>query len=401
MDVQIINRINTHYYYYYCIYYLKREDFFRRIPMKFTCQQQTLMKALNTVSKAVSAKTTIPTLKGILIETAGDSLVLTASDLDLSIRTRIEASVEEEGSAVVTAKLLSDIVRKLPNEELTLFDEGVNINIKTLSSEFKVICMPVEEFPEVYKKEDANDTLVFNRELFMDMVRKTAFAASMDESKGVLTGILTEVSPDSISMVAIDGFRLAYVREEARGERDKKFIVSARIMNDIRKIISDEDEECDVIVSFGAKKTTFSIGNTIVIIRLMEGEFLDYNNIIPKDSFTRAVIGREVLLESIERASLLAREGKNNLIRMSIVNNLLTITSRSDEGNVKEEIVIEKDGNDIEIGFNSKYVLDVLKAIDDEEVQFNFKSGVDPAIVTSVNGDEYKYLILPVRITSI
>ncbi len=369
--------------------------------MKFTCQQQTLMKALNTVSKAVSAKTTIPTLKGILIETAGDSLVLTASDLDLSIRTRIEASVEEEGSAVVTAKLLSDIVRKLPNEELTLFDEGVNINIKTLSSEFKVICMPVEEFPEVYKKEDVNDTLVFNRELFMDMVRKTAFAASMDESKGVLTGILTEVSPDSISMVAIDGFRLAYVREEARGERDKKFIVSARIMNDIRKIISDEDEECDVIVSFGAKKTTFSIGNTIVIIRLMEGEFLDYNNIIPKDSFTRAVIGREVLLESIERASLLAREGKNNLIRMSIVNNLLTITSRSDEGNVKEEIVIEKDGNDIEIGFNSKYVLDVLKAIDDEEVQFNFKSGVDPAIVTSVNGDEYKYLILPVRITSI
>lgn len=369
--------------------------------MKFTCQQQTLMKALNTVSKAVSAKTTIPTLKGILIETASDSLVLTASDLDLSIRTRIEASVEEEGSAVVTAKLLSDIVRKLPNEELTLFDEGVNINIKTLSSEFKVICMPVEEFPEVYKKEDANDTLVFNRELFMDMVRKTAFAASMDESKGVLTGILTEVSPDSISMVAIDGFRLAYVREEARGERDKKFIVSARIMNDIRKIISDEDEECDVIVSFGAKKTTFSIGNTIVIIRLMEGEFLDYNNIIPKDSFTRAVIGREVLLESIERASLLAREGKNNLIRMSIVNNLLTITSRSDEGNVKEEIVIEKDGNDIEIGFNSKYVLDVLKAIDDEEVQFNFKSGVDPAIVTSVNGDEYKYLILPVRITSI
>lgn len=401
MDVQIINRINTHYYYYYCIYYLKREDFFRRIPMKFTCQQQTLMKALNTVSKAVSAKTTIPTLKGILIETASDSLVLTASDLDLSIRTRIEASVEEEGSAVVTAKLLSDIVRKLPNEELTLFDEGVNINIKTLSSEFKVICMPVEEFPEVYKKEDVNDTLVFNRELFMDMVRKTAFAASMDESKGVLTGILTEVSPDSISMVAIDGFRLAYVREEARGERDKKFIVSARIMNDIRKIISDEDEECDVIVSFGAKKTTFSIGNTIVIIRLMEGEFLDYNNIIPKDSFTRAVIGREVLLESIERASLLAREGKNNLIRMSIVNNLLTITSRSDEGNVKEEIVIEKDGNDIEIGFNSKYVLDVLKAIDDEEVQFNFKSGVDPAIVTSVNGDEYKYLILPVRITSI
>lgn len=401
MDVQIINRINTHYYYYYCIYYLKREDFFRRIPMKFTCQQQTLMKALNTVSKAVSAKTTIPTLKGILIETASDSLVLTASDLDLSIRTRIEASVEEEGSAVVTAKLLSDIVRKLPNEELTLFDEGVNINIKTLSSEFKVICMPVEEFPEVYKKEDVNDTLVFNRELFMDMVRKTAFAASMDESKGVLTGILTEVSPDSISMVAIDGFRLAYVREEARGERDKKFIVSARIMNDIRKIISDEDEECDVIVSFGAKKTTFSIGNTIVIIRLMEGEFLDYNNIIPKDSFTRAVIGREVLLKSIERASLLAREGKNNLIRMSIVNNLLTITSRSDEGNVKEEIVIEKDGNDIEIGFNSKYVLDVLKAIDDEEVQFNFKSGVDPAIVTSVNGDEYKYLILPVRITSI
>lgn len=369
--------------------------------MKFTCQQQVLMKALNTVSKAVSAKAAMPTLKGILIEAGEDSLVLTASDLDLSIRTEIEASVEEQGSAVVTAKLLGDIVRKLPNEELTLTDEGVNINIKSLSSEFKVICMPVEEFPEVYKKEDVNDTLIFKRELFMDMVRKTAFAASIDESKGVLTGILTEVAPDSISMVAIDGFRLAYVREAAHGDREKKFIVSARIMNEIRKIVAEQDDESDITVSFGTRKTTFTIGNTIVIIRLMEGEFLDYNNIIPTESFTRAVIGRDVLLDSIERASLLAREGKNNLIRMSIVNNLLTITSRSDEGNVKEEIIIEKDGNDLEIGFNSKYVIDVLKAIDDEEVQFNFKTGVDPVIVTSVKGDDYKYLILPVRITSI
>lgn len=369
--------------------------------MKFTCNQQVLVKALNTVSKAVSAKTTIPTLKGILIEAEENSIILTASDLDISIRKEIEAFVEEKGSAVVTAKLFNDIVRKLPNEELTVFDDESSITVKTTSSEFRVICMPVEEFPEVGKKDDEYESLVFNKEMFASMIGRTAFSASIDESKGVLTGILTEVSPGKISMVAIDGFRLAYVKEEIDGQQEKNFIISARIMNEIKKIITDEDGEETIVISFGKKKTTFEIGKTIVIIRLMEGEFINYQNLIAFESLTKIIAGRSLLLESIERASLLAREGKNNLIKISVVNNLMTITSKSEEGNVKEEIVVEKTGNDIEIGFNSKYIIDVLKAIDDDEVVFNFKTGTDPSIVTSVTGDEYKYLILPVRIASL
>ncbi|MDD6191190.1 MAG: DNA polymerase III subunit beta [Firmicutes bacterium] len=369
--------------------------------MKFTCQQQILAKALNTVSKAVSSKTTIPSLKGILIEAKENKITLTASDLDISIKKEIEADVEEEGESLVTAKLFGDIVRKLPNESITIYDDEMNITLKNNSSEFKVICLPVEEFPEVDKKEEERDNLVFDRNMFVDMVKKTSFAASIDESKGVLTGILTEVNEEEISMVAIDGFRLAYVKEKIKGEKTKKFIISAKIMNEIKKIISEDEDDNEIIISFGDKKTTFTIGNTIVIIRLMEGEFIDYRSIIPSEGMTKAVIGKDIFLESIERASLLAREGKNNLIRLSVVNNLLTVTSRSEEGNVKEEVIIEKEGNDIEIGFNSKYVIDVMKAIDDEEFVINFKTGTDPAVVTSVDEDRYKYLILPVRIPSV
>ena len=371
--------------------------------MKFNCSQQTLAKALNTVSKAVSTRTTLPVLKGILLEAKADgTLTMTASDLEISIRKKIEAEVTEEGSAVVVSKLFGDIIRKLPNEQVFIEETEENsVLIKTNSSEFTVVGLPVDEFPKIKEKEEATENLVFDKNLFREMVRKTSFAASIDEAKGILVGILTEINQDNVTMVALDGFRLALAKEKMTGAGENKFIIASRIMNEISKIVSDDETDEDIKIALSQKRTVFNIGNTEVTLRLMEGEYIKYRDIIPKENQINVIVGKEVLQESIERASLLAKEGKNNLIKISIKNNLLTITSRSEEGNVKEEIVMEKTGDDLEIGFNSKFILDVLKAVDDEEISMQFQTGTAPCVVRPVTGDAYEYLILPVRIPSV
>ena len=370
--------------------------------MKFTCNQQVLAKALNTVSKAVSNRTTIPILKGIMIKaTEEGSLILTASDLEISIKKEINADVQEPGAIVVMAKLFGDIIRKLPNEDILIScDESGTVLIKTSFSEFNVVSFPTNEFPEIGNKEEGSESITLDRDIFREMIRKTAFAASVDESKGVLTGILTEIDEDFIKMVSLDGFRLALVKENMKSASSNKFIIAAKVMNEISKIISEDEEDSDINIMLGEKREVINVGSNEIIIRRMEGEFIKYNDILPSENTTNVIVSKEMLLESIERASLLSREGKNNLIKMSIKNDLMTITSRSEEGNVKEEIIVEKNGNDLEIGFNSKFVLDVLKVIDDEQISLNFKSGVSPCVVKPVEGDSYEYLILPVRIPS-
>ena len=165
--------------------------------------------------------------------------------------------------------------------------------------------------------------------------------------------------------------------------------------------LDDGSKRLGRIIEIAESKAVINIGTTEVILRIMEGDFINYRDIIPSENNTKVIVGKELLTEGIERASLLAKEGKNNLIKISIKNNLMTITSRSEEGNVKEEIIIEKEGNDIEIGFNSKFVIEVLKAVDDEQISLNFKTGVSPCVVKPVEGDAYEYLILPVRIPTL
>ena len=369
--------------------------------MKFKCNQQELAKALNTVSKAVSNRTTIPVLKGILLTAQGNSVILTSSNLDMSIRKEIDAVVDEEGSAVAAAKLFGDIIRKLPNETVFIEDEGMeSLSISTSSSSFEVLTLPVDEFPEMGKREENDHAMVFDKELFKNMVRKTSFAASIDEAKGVLTGILTEMTQDKITMVALDGFRLALANEPMKNEEDRKFIISAKIMNEISRIITEDDTTEDMNLYLGEKKAVIITGRTQIALRVMEGEFIDYRRIIPSDSTTKLVVNRELFLDSIERASLLAREGKNNLIKMTVRDDMMTITSRSEEGNVREELAIDREGNEIEIGFNSKYMMDVIKEIDDETVTLHMKSSVTPCVVRPPEGDGYEYLVLPVRIPS-
>lgn len=370
--------------------------------MKFTCTQQTLSKALNIVSKAVSSRTTIPILKGILIEAKTDGTIrLAASDLDLSIEKIIEADVEKEGSIVVSAKLFGDIIRKLPNSNIIIeVKDGNVVYINSLSSEFNIVGISPEEFPSFGEAEEDSETIIFDKEIFKEMIRKTSFAASIDETKGIITGVLIEVEEESTNMVALDGFRVAIKREDVKNDNKNKVVISAKIINELGKIISDVDDEGNLKLIVGKKKAAAVLPGTKVVMRLLEGEYLRYRDIIPKESKIKITINRADFLNGIERASLLAKEGKNNRVRLKLEDNTLIISSRSEEGNLREEVAIVKEGDDLEIGFNSKYISDVIKSIDDEDIRIEFNSNVNPCIIRPLEGKSYEYLILPLRLTS-
>ena len=370
--------------------------------MKFSCNQQTLAKALNIVSKAVTSRTTIPILKGILLKVNCDgTLTMSASDLDLGIEKTFEVEDSQEGEIVVQAKLFGDIIRKLPNDKITIEDIDGNILIKCASSEFNIIGSPSDEFPKLNVPENEENRIVFDKETLKDMIRKTSFAASIDESRGVITGILVEIKENSLNMVALDGFRMAVARQSLNNNRSENIIIPAKIFNEIAKIISETESEKDTVdLYMSEKRAIFIIDDTRVVLRLLDGEFVKYQDILPKESQTRVVLNKNDFLESIERASLLAKVGKNNLIKLDIRENNIEITSKSEEGNVKEDVIISKEGNNLVIGFNSKYLIDALKVIDDEEINILFNSSVSPCLIKPISGEAYEYLVLPVRITN-
>lgn len=369
--------------------------------MKFSCEQSTLSKALAIVSKAVSARTTIPVLKSILLEAgANGELKMSASDLDLSIEKVIDVRVDEEGSIAVNAKLFMDIIRKLPAGNIDVFvNESGNVTVKSLNSEFNIIATPASDFPNIGELEGPQDTLSFDKEIFTEMIRKTAFCASVDETKGIIVGILMEIEEEMFNMIALDGFRMAIAREKMRSAQNKNIVISARILNEIYKIISESGtEEADVRLILGEKKAVMLMERTKIVMRILEGAFIRYKDILPKENKMFVTANRKDLLEAVERASLLSKSGRNNLIICSINNNLLEITSASEEGNVKEDLIIESNGGSLDIGFNSKYIIDALKVIDDEHIKMEFNTGITPCLVRPVEGERYEYLILPVRI---
>ena len=370
--------------------------------MKFKCSQSMLAKALNIVSKAVTSRTTIPILKGILLEVSENgTLKMSASDLDITIEETLNIEDAVPGSVVVQSKLFGDIIRKLPNADVTVSLEDGNVVIKRMNSQFSIIGLPADEFPNIKNIDGFKEDIHFNTTILKEMIRKTSFAASVDDSKGVITGILIELLQDGVNMVAIDGYRMAITRENMINIQEKNVIISAKIMNEISKILSEANEEDETVkIMLNDKRAIFVIGSIKVVLRLLDGEFIRYKDVLPKESKIKVRVNKSDLMESIERASLLSKEGKNNLIKLSVRDTIVTITSKSEEGNVKEEVIINKTGDDLEIGFNAKYILDVLKSIDDEEIMMFFNTSITPCLVEPVEGNAFEYLILPVRITT-
>lgn len=364
--------------------------------MKFTCEKSSLQEAINIVQKAVTGKSTMPILEGILIDAQNDELIFTGSDKDLSIQTKVKADIFQEGKIVVDSKLIGEIIRKLPNDivEIDTIEENT-IEIVCKKSKSNLVCMNADEYPEISEIEE-NESINIPEIVLKNMIKSTIFAVAQDETRPILTGILFETEDSNLNLVALDGYRLALKSVNTACENNISKVIPGKTLTEVSKILSDSDNEINL--AFSDNHILFSIGNTKIVSILLAGEFIKYRSIIPDEYNLRVTVKRGELLESIERASLIAKDSNTNLIKLEINEENMVITSNSQLGKVREEINIILQGEPLQIAFNSKYLIDVLKNAETEEVVMEFSSSVSPCIIKNKDNDSSIYLVLPVRL---
>lgn len=362
--------------------------------MKFTISQKNFQSALNIVQRGLSGKNLMEVLKGVHIEAVDNMLYITTNNLELGILTKVEASVQEEGKVLIDGKIISDIVRKLSNENITVKVGNDNIvNIKTSKSEFNIVAMVNNRFPLIEEYEASYYKMV-SSEIFTEMIRKTHFAASTDEARGVLTGELLEIDDNSVIMVAIDGFRLAIKKIDSNlNLEQRKAVIPKSTLLEIQRL-SESVEEIGVL--FEDRSVSFKIGDTVLNSNLLEGDFINYKQIVPSDFTTKIKINVKEFGDALDRASIVSN---NKLVILNIKEDMLKLSSRNSEiGNLEETIDIEFEGKELEIAFNSRYFTDVFRFIEDEFVYLKFNSSISPCVVEPESDQDYIYLLLPVRI---
>lgn len=366
--------------------------------MKIICNQKLLAHKIGIAQKAINSKTTLDLLKGILLSAKDNQLTLTGYDLEIGIETHTQAEVIKNGEIVINARLFGDIIRKLPDSFVEIeTDLDNNVYINCVNSRFKIKGDSAKEFPRL-PEVNKNDLYSIPQDLLKNMIKQTVFAISQDQTKPVLMGELLEIVDGNISLVAIDGYRLAVKSCTVNNiVKNTKVIIPGKTLNDVNSLLSSEEE---VKVGFDEKNAIFIIQDTKIITRLLEGDFIDYKKLLPREHNSKVKLNTKDLLNSIERASLLSQSEKNNLIKLSIRDNVMAITSNTDKGNVYEEVSLELEGDYLDIAFNSRYFLEGLKNIDSEEIFIEFTTNINPCIIKPADGIKYTYLLLPVRISS-
>jgi DNA polymerase-3 subunit beta len=365
--------------------------------MKFTCMQKKFLEVIQTVQKAVPGRSSTPILEGILLETDKDVLKLVGTNLEFGIQSHMEANILREGSVVVPSRLMSEVVRKFPDAEVEVdVSDNYTIKLTCLNSTITLQGFEPDEYPSL-PEIDEKDTIEISKMLLSNMIRETVFAVAVDEARPILTGVLLEVEGKNITMVCLDGYRLALRRGMIDTAHEMlKVIIPGKTLTEVSKILDDEDQQISITIS--SRHVLFDLGYTIIVSRVLEGEYINYKQIIPEDYKTRVKADTKILDSSIDRASLIAREGKNNLIKLSLQDQKMVITSNSESGQVYEEIPILLEGKDLDIAFNSRYFMDMLKVIEDQEICLDFTTSVSPCVVRPIKGNNFTYLLLPVRV---
>ena len=366
--------------------------------MKTVVKGLDLSNAVGKVSKAISTKSPNQLLEGIKLSCKGDTLTLTATDTEIAIEKMIKCETFMEGETVVPGRLFTEFTKKLEaveDIELTLTDdERLKIVYNGSESYFQVLS--AAEYP-VIKKDINRNSFVIKQKTFKDLILSTTFACAQDDSRPILKGCLLELSEDTITCVALDGFRLAVCKKtvkEATG--DIKAIVPARALVEITRLIEKEEDYVTVVIQDNS--LMIDVDNTVFTTRLLEGEYIDYKKIVPQSYLTTFRVNKNQLYESIERASVMARIMKN-IVKFDVKENALDVSSDSEVGNVKENVLINLEGKDLTIAFNSKYLIDCLRVITDEFLTFNLNTSIAPCVIKPNSSDEYLYLILPVRLS--
>ena len=364
--------------------------------MRFYIDSKELNAGILSVIKALPVRSSMAVLEGIHIESTRDGVRLKCSDLMMQKECILPATVEEEGKAIVPGKLFSEMVRKLPEAIAEISLENKSVNISCGRAKSAIQCIEYEEFPDM---RFAGETfkLAIDREECRDMILETVFATTQDDSKPLLTGALLEIG-ENISLVATDMYQLAKRSAPLKESvPPRSVIILGKSLLEIARMM--DETENDVELVFTRTHVKVDLTGSCLIARLLEGDYLDYRPLLPKEFKTRVLINRNELIESIDRAQLMAREGNNNII-MKMHSNKLVITANSFAGNINEEIDVQIIGEDIDIAFNPRYCMNILKSVRDENIYLDFLTSISPAVVRPVQGDKFYYLIVPVRIYS-
>ena len=370
----------------------------RRKHMRIYISTEDLNAGISVISKALPSRTAMPILEGIYAEAQGNSLLLRCNDLSLQIETILPATVEKEGSLVFPGRLFSDLARRQPDEQTLIETDKTTVTMKSGRARATMQAFDAAEYHSIpFSRQEFFVNI--KKSTFKNMIRQTIFATAQDETKPILTGVLLEITDGLLSMVALDGYRLALRREAVEGVTgEQKVVVPAKSLLEISRILDDSNDEIKVV--FSKTHLLIDLEHTKITTRLLEGEFIKYKQILPENHSTCVRVNRQELLDSIDRVSLIAREGKSNLIKFSFSGETLAISANSEAGKSNEELTVSVMGSELEIAFNAKYVSDVLKALDDDEIFLEMNSSISPCVVKPVQGDRFYFLILPVRLFS-
>lgn len=369
--------------------------------MKFSCEKALLLNAASVAARASVSKSTQPALEGILIE-AKDSVFLTGYNLELGIRTEISADIEEKGSIVIGAKIFNDIIRSMPDEIITItVGSNYATNIKCRNSSFNIVGMDADNYPELPILDQQNSFVIEEKNL-KTLIGQTIFAASDNEARPVYTGELFSIDGNVATVVALDGFRIALRKEVVDNTSGDSFsfIVPASALREADKITSDSDTKLEI--RKGSKHVMFCFESVTLITRLLEGEFLDYKNAIPRQDKKVCVFDTASFRTSVDRVSVIINDNTKNPARCIFSSGVLKIKASTGLGEAYDECSMSGDGEDLEIGFNSKYLQDALKAVHCEKIKVELGSSITPVVIVPAEGEEnFLYMILPVRLKTV
>ena len=365
--------------------------------MKFSCERSDLQAAVSIASRAASPRSPIPALEGILLEASKNTIKLTGYDLKKGIYTNAAAQVAEEGKIILSARIFGNIVNSLPEGTVTISTENLSTTIVCENADFRIIGSDAADYPELPELE-YQEGVSLPQNLLSKMIRQTIFAVSDNESRPVYTGELFEIGGGNLTLVAVDGYRLSLRREQVQGvENECSFIVPGNALSDLEKLCADTDEP--VKINLGSKHISFAIGQTVLISRRLEGEFLNYQKTVPTNFSIRARADRALFQRTVERVSLIIDDKVKNPIRCTVGDNEIRIVCATALGKAEDLCPVESEGGSVEIGFNNRYLLDALKAAPAEEITICLNSGSSPCVITPADGEEnFLYMILPVRL---
>ena len=367
--------------------------------MKYTCQKSDLCEVLPNVAKAASAKTPMEALSAICLRASGQELELTGYDLELGIRTQIPAAVEEEGVVLTDSRLFSELVRRMPEGVLQIdIDDHLKITITGGGTSCQLPGMRADEYPDLPDIEQEQGAVI-PQSLLKNMIDQTIYAVSLDETKPIFTGELIEMADDALNIVALDNYRMALRTEPLPGQEPMKFVVPAKALREIEHLLGDDEKnENPCKIRLDQHHAMFEIGHYIVYTRLLAGDFINYRRSIPENAKTEVTLSRRELMDSLERCGLLISEKNKTAVRFQFEEDRVLISCQNVVGSVDDQIPCDMTGEKMVIGFNNRYLLDAVRAVQSDRVRL-FLTAADRAVkVMEADGDGSVAIIMPVQV---